>query len=93
MSESGGFTIPSWICDIDASSICLLYHSAKGVSEMLDSVARGKELNAGFMYITDDVLYNPWDKLPTFYKEEVAALAVTSDSITCDGRQRFLQTN
>ena len=86
MSEAADFTIPSWICDIDASSICLLYHSAKSAPEMLDSVARGKELNAGFMYITDDVLNNPWDRLPSFYKEEVAALSATSDAITCDGQ-------
>ena len=27
---------------------------------------------AGFVYITDDVLSNPWDRLPTYWAEEVA---------------------
>jgi hypothetical protein len=73
------------MCSVDASSICLMYHSAKNSSEMLKAVSRGKQLNAGFMYITDDTMPNPYDKLPTFYKQEVAALAATSTSITCKG--------
>ena len=52
---------------------------------MLAAVTRGKQLNAGFMYITDDVLNNPYDRLPTYYKQEVAALAVTSSTIPCIG--------
>ena len=29
---------------------------------------------AGYIYITDDVLPNPWDRLPTYWAEEVAAI-------------------
>jgi hypothetical protein len=84
MSTSSSFTIPKWLCAIDASSICIMYHTATS-SQMLAAVSKGKKLNAGFMYITDDTMNNPYDRLPTYYKQEVDALAVTSSSITCTG--------
>jgi hypothetical protein len=62
-----------------------MYHSAKNATEMLKAVAGGKKLNSGFMYITDDTMPNPYDRLPTFYKQEVSALAATSAGITCTG--------
>ena len=85
ISMSSSFNIPKWLCSIDASSICLIYHSASNSTQMLAAVKRGKQLNAGFMYITDDVLNNPYDRLPAYYKQEVAALAVTSSPIPCIG--------
>jgi hypothetical protein len=37
--------------------------------------ARSKTLNAGNMYVTDDVLPNPWDTLPagTYWTNSIAA--------------------
>jgi hypothetical protein len=63
--------------------VALIYHTAGSAEEMLAAVARGKEINAGFMYITDDVLDNPFDTLPTFYREEVEALETTLGEVTC----------
>ena len=83
LDQSGSFQIPDWICEFDASSVALIYHTAGSTEEMLAAVARGKEINAGFMYITDDVLDNPFDTLPTFYREEVEALVATLGEVTC----------
>jgi hypothetical protein len=31
------------------------------------TVARSKALGAGWIYVTDDVLPNPWDQLPSYF--------------------------
>ena len=52
-------------------------------------MSKGETINVAswgcnpYMYITDDVMPNPYDKLPTYYKQEVAALAATATGLIC----------
>ena len=71
------------MCSYPASRISLIYHSSKTTTQMRAAVTKGKKSNAGYMYITDDVMPNPYDKLPTYYKQEVAALAATATGLIC----------
>lgn len=41
---------------------------------MVQAVLKSKEKNAGYVYITDDGMPNPYDQLPTFYEDEVQLL-------------------
>ena len=71
------------MCVYSASRICLIYHTSKTTTDMQAAVTKGKKSNAGYMYITDDEMPNPYDTLPTYYQQEVAALAATATGLTC----------
>ncbi|HVX14256.1 MAG TPA: spherulation-specific family 4 protein [Pirellulales bacterium] len=42
--------------------------------QMHDRLRRAVELKLGYFYATDDVGPNPWDRLPTYWDDEVAAI-------------------
>jgi len=46
--------------------------SARALGSLLDKAIR---FNAGYVYITNDVLPNPWDSLPSYWNLEVDAIA------------------
>jgi hypothetical protein len=72
------------MCNLKPSKLSLMYHSAASAVDMLKAIARSKRQNAGYVFVTDDVMKNPYDRLPTFYRMEVAALAATAPAgINC----------
>ena len=85
LSTLSTFTLPAWLCNVDPKKICLMYYNANTSTNMLNAVAKTKKLNAGYVYITNDVLSNPYDTLPTYYQQEYNALAATSTTATCNG--------
>jgi hypothetical protein len=74
-AQYAGWTPPGWVRTRVASQISNLVYSTPGESAMRQVCARSKTLNAGDMYVTDDVLPNPWDTLPagTYWTNSVAA--------------------
>jgi hypothetical protein len=58
-----GWSPPSWVRSRPASSIANLVYSTPAAA-MGQVCAGSKAKNAGYMYVTDDVLPNPWDTLP-----------------------------
>jgi hypothetical protein len=55
---------PSWVRGQVASRISNLVYSASSQRTMGQVCSRSKSLNAGYVYVTDDALPNPWDTLP-----------------------------
>jgi hypothetical protein len=49
-------------------------------SSLLADINRAESLNAGSVYITDQTLPNPYDQLPSYWDQEVSALAA-QDSV------------
>jgi hypothetical protein len=45
---------------------------------MLADIARANQLNAGYLYITDQGGDNPYAQLPSYWNQEVSALATTT---------------
>ena len=43
---------------------------------MLAHVALAADRNVGYLYITNDILTNPWDTLPQYWNAEVSAVSV-----------------
>jgi hypothetical protein len=70
-----GWSPPSWVRNQVASRISNLVFSTPDEAAMRQACASSKSKNAGSMYVTDDVLPNPWDTLPggTFWTNSVSA--------------------
>jgi hypothetical protein len=66
---------PGWSMRRVASQISHLVYGASTANAMRQVCSRSKTRNAGYMYVTDDVLPNPWDTLPAapYWASEVAA--------------------
>lgn len=63
------WTAPAWQQNYPPERFWLLAHTAP--ETMLDpllTLARAQ--NIGWFYVTDDVLPNPWDQLPTYWAQE-----------------------
>lgn len=66
---------PSWVRSRVASTISNLVYATSDETTMRQACSSSKAKNAGYMYVTDDVLPNPWDTLPagTFWTNSVAS--------------------
>ena len=51
-----------------------LVHTDKGVAAMKEHLKLAVSRNAGMVFITDAKMPNPWDRLPTYWPEEVQAI-------------------
>jgi len=49
-----------------------------GSEAMLADLSKAAQLNAGYVYVTDQTLPNPYAQLPSYWDQEVAAIAVAS---------------
>jgi hypothetical protein len=57
---------PAWTLQAPATKIGHLIHTTDA-DEAAEVQKLGKQRNAGHIYITDDVLTNPWDTLPSYW--------------------------
>jgi hypothetical protein len=79
-SSFNGFTFPSWFQNHPASKFWHLVYNVPNGASMQAALARTAQLNAGHVYITHDNLPNPWNTLPPYWQDEVAAVAATCSS-------------
>jgi hypothetical protein len=80
-----GYTPSSWNFDYDRSQFVHLVHTESSAANMLTHLNRAVQRNAGGIYITDDVLPNPWDRLPNYWTSLVEAVAVINADFNGDG--------
>lgn len=60
------WSAPSWeLNSADPNRFWHLVYATSAQSDMENAVALSKQRNAGYLYVTGDVLPNPWDTLPT----------------------------
>jgi Spherulation-specific family 4 len=74
-----GYTAEPWMATEPASRQAHLLYNVASASAMLTLVAEASQRNAGYLYITGDVLPNPWDQLPSYWLQEVAAIAAVPE--------------
>jgi hypothetical protein len=73
--------VPSpWYAEMDASRFAHLVHSEASGTTMADYVDLAQARHAGLIYITDDVLPNPWNSLPAYWDAEVAAIVAVNQN-------------
>ena len=66
--------LPPWVLDAPGPSFWHLVHTTPG-DALGAAVDRARLLNAGTLYLTDQEMPNPWDRLPTYWERELAAVA------------------
>jgi hypothetical protein len=68
------FRPPAWATRFPASRFCVQSHKVDTEAEMKRALRRAVQLRVGYIYITDDVGPNPYDRLPTYWDAEVEAV-------------------
>lgn len=68
---------PAWHRAVDPQRLWHLVHTTGTEQQMVEAMRLAKERNAGYVYVTPDVLANPWDTLPpdSYWDAELAAAA------------------
>jgi hypothetical protein len=84
-SNYPGYTPSSWNYDYDSSHFVHLVHTEPSSANMLSHLALAVQRNAGGIYITDDVLPNPWDRLPIYWTSMVEAVATINADYNRNG--------
>ena len=69
------FQASDWVAHRESSSFVHLIHSESDTTSMAAHLEYAVSQNAGGIYITDDSLPNPWDRLPSYWQNEVQIVA------------------
>ena len=86
-SRYEAFSPSAWVSDYDSARFIHLVHSEPTAAAMRTDIEIAVSRNAGGLYITDDTLPNPWDRLPDYWAEELSAIEqwVSGVDINLDG--------
>lgn len=68
------FQPPAWATRFPGSRFCIQAHDVATEAQMKHSVRRAAGLKVGYIFITDDVAPNPYDRLPSYWDAEVEAV-------------------
>ena len=72
-----GYTPSSWNANYAPSNFAHLVYDTATSGQMTADIDLAAARHAGFSYVTDDVLANPWDTLPPYWTAEVMKMAMT----------------
>lgn len=71
--------VPSpWNATVPADRLCHLVHTQLSAAQMKAELALARTRNAGWVYLTDDVMINPWDTLATYWNLEVCLVELAN---------------
>ena len=79
------YSVPDWVKGYDPGRFWHLVYDSPDATMMKQDVAASKGWNAGLIYVTPDVLPNPWDTLPSvpyFEAEKQQAADSTAPLLT-----------
>lgn len=80
---------PPWQSGHEPRHFAALVHTVGGAAAMRQAADLAAARGFGFVFVTGDVMPNPWDTLPTFWTDEVAHLAALNGSVAApDGPRR-----
>ncbi|QDV38226.1 spherulation-specific family 4 protein [Tautonia plasticadhaerens] len=63
-----------WFLQYRPRRFANLVYDVPTADDMEDALDKAIEDNAGYIFLTDDILSNPWDTLPAYWDEEVEAI-------------------
>lgn len=67
--------VPGWATTLPAEKFLHVVFGAGSINKMRLAVRWSRQRNAGNVYITNDVLDNPYDTLPSYWSSELSELA------------------
>jgi hypothetical protein len=72
---------PDWAARLEPAQVAVLLYDVPrdAWKRALAELARKR---AGYVYVTDASGANPWDRLPSYWDEEVAAVAGANHGLT-----------
>jgi hypothetical protein len=70
-----------WTRSHPASAFGHLCYEVSSSEDMARYVQLARNRRAGWIYVTDDTAPNPWDRLPSYWKAEVAAVRALNASV------------
>jgi Spherulation-specific family 4 len=70
------YSAPSWVTQYSASHFWHIVYATPSNSAMTQAVSLSKQRGAGYVYVTPDVLPNPYDTLPTgsYWSRELSTI-------------------
>jgi Spherulation-specific family 4 len=68
------FRPPPWFSQFPGSRFCIQAHNVPTEEQMKQSLHRAVQWKMGYVFITDDVGPNPYDRLPSYWDAEVEAV-------------------
>jgi hypothetical protein len=63
-----------WTTNYPASRFAHLPYAVSSGATMTNYIQLARARNVGFIFVTDDLLPNPWDRLPEYWEAEVSLL-------------------
>lgn len=66
--------LPTWVSKYPASRFCHIIYNAGSTAKMKEAVQLSRVRGAGYVFVTDDVLDNPYDRLPKYWTEFTSEL-------------------
>jgi hypothetical protein len=82
------FRAPAWTARFPGSRFCIQAHNVATEEQMKKALRRAAELKVGYIYITDDVGPNPYDRLPSYWIPLVEAVRQVNKASTRQGDRR-----
>lgn len=84
------YTPDSYVASFAAERFAMLAHETPTIAAMQSAVDLAIARNFGYVYITDDLLDpNPWDSLPSFWADEIAAIAQRNAGLGAEAGVRY----
>lgn len=69
-----GYATPSYVAARSSTDFATIVFNSATTSTMSAAVSLAKSRNFGYIYVTDDKGGNPYDKIPTYWSAETAAV-------------------
>ena len=81
MSKWPSYVPDTWIKDYEAKRFSMLAHTTSTINDMKSAIDLALKRNIGYIYVTDDGMPNPWNRLPTFWNEQVEYIEKLNDNL------------
>jgi Spherulation-specific family 4 len=80
---SGSYATASsepWMSAVAPARQAHLHYNVGSATQMRALLPQAAQRNAGYLYITDDGGANPWDQLPSYWRDEVTAVSAVPEA-------------
>jgi len=78
----------AWVRDYPASRFLHLVHTLSSADSMRQAVARAWSRGAGWVYVTNDRMANPWDETPSYWDALIDAVEASAVSVETRDERR-----